>query len=52
MKLERFVETWGTVIVVQLASKGLNEVELGLEVDKVEEFFHKVDQDFSTYKSD
>jgi thiamine biosynthesis lipoprotein len=52
LKLERFVETWGTVIVVQLASKGLNEVELGLEVDKVEEFFHKVDQDFSTYKSD
>ena len=52
MKLERFVETWGTVIVVQVASNGLSEVELGLEVDKVEEFFHKVDKDFSTYKSD
>lgn len=52
MKLERFVETWGTVIVVQAASKSLSEVELGLEVDKVEEFFHKVDKDFSTYQSD
>ena len=52
MKLERFVETWGTVIVVQVASRSLNEHELGLAVDKVEEFFHKVDKDFSTYKSD
>jgi FAD:protein FMN transferase len=52
LKLERFVETWGTVIVVQAASKSLSEVELGLEVDKVEEFFHKVDKDFSTYQSD
>lgn len=52
MKLERFVETWGTVIVVQVASKSLIVVELGLAVDKVEEFFHKVDKDFSTHKSD
>ena len=52
MKLERFVETWGTVIVVQIASKSLSEVELGLSVDGVEEFFHKVDENFSTYKSD
>jgi FAD:protein FMN transferase len=52
LKLERFIETWGTVIVVQVASKSLGENELGLEVDKVEEFFHKVDKDFSTYKSD
>jgi FAD:protein FMN transferase len=52
LKLERFVKTWGTVIVVQVASNGLSEVELGLEVDKIEEFFHGVDKDFSTYKSD
>ena len=50
MKLERFVETWGTVIVVQVASGSLSEVELGLAVDKVEEFFLQVDKDFSTYK--
>ncbi len=52
MKLERFVETWGTVIVVQVASNILNDAELGLAVGRAEEFFHKVDKDFSTYKSD
>ncbi len=51
MKLERFVETWGTVIVVQVASTGLSADELGLAVDRVEDFFHKVDENFSTYKS-
>jgi FAD:protein FMN transferase len=50
LKLERFVETWGTVIFVQVASKSLSKFELGLAVDKVEEFFYKVDMDFSTYK--
>ncbi len=52
MKLERFVETWGTVIVVQAASKSLSVDELGLVVDKVEEFFYTVDREFSTYKND
>jgi FAD:protein FMN transferase len=52
LKLERFVETWGTVIVVQVASKSFSKLELGLAVDKVEEFLHKVDENFSTYKSD
>ncbi len=52
MKLERFVETWGTVIVVQATSNTLSEKDLGLAVDMVKAFFHKVDKDFSTYKSD
>jgi thiamine biosynthesis lipoprotein len=52
LKLERFVETWGTVIVVQVASRHLSEVELSVAVDKVEEFFLQVDKDFSTYKKD
>ena len=52
MKLERFVETWGTAIVVQVASRSLSVVELGSALDKAEEFFHKVDKHFSTYKSD
>ena len=52
MKLERFVETWGTVIVVQAASSTLSKTELGLAVEKIEDFFHKVDKDFSTYKGD
>ena len=52
MKLERFVETWGTVIVVQVASRRLSEVELSMALDKVEEFFLQIDKDFSTYKKD
>jgi FAD:protein FMN transferase len=52
LKLERFVETWGTVIVVQVASDNLSEAEMSLAVDKIEKFFHKVDKDFSTYKID
>ncbi len=52
MKIERFIETWGTVIVVQVASSTLSETELGLAVNNVEKFFHKVDMDFSTYKND
>ena len=36
----------------QVASSSLNEAKLGVAVDKVEEFFQKVDKDFSTYKSD
>ena len=52
MKLERFIETWGTVIVVQVASSTLNEDELSLATERVAEFFQKVDKDFSTYKSD
>ena len=44
MKLERFVETWGTFIVIQVASSTLSKNELGLAADKVEEFFQKVDQ--------
>lgn len=52
MKLERFVETWGTVIVVYAASSTLDEQALASAVDEVEEFFYQVDRDFSTYKSD
>jgi len=52
LKLELFVETWGTVIVVQVESSTLSEKELSLAADKVEEFFYKVDENFSTYKSD
>ena len=52
MKLERLVETWGTVIVVYVAASGLDEVGVKSAVDDVEEFFYQVDRDFSTYKSD
>ncbi len=51
MRLERLVETWGTVIVVDATSPGLSEVALGQAVSDVEEFFYQVDRDFSTYKA-
>jgi thiamine biosynthesis lipoprotein len=52
VRLERFVETWGTVVVIDARSRVLDEVDLKAAVDEVEEFFHQVDQDFSTFKSD
>jgi FAD:protein FMN transferase len=52
VKVERLVETWGTVIVVIAAASGLDKESLARAVDEVEEFFYQVDRDFSTYKSD
>ena len=52
MRLERLVETWGTVVVIDASASGLDEVSLNNAVDEVEEFFYQVDRDFSTYKSD
>ena len=52
MRLERLVETWGTVVVVDATSSGLDEVALANAIDEVQEFFFQVDRDFSTYKSD
>ena len=52
MRLERFIETWGTVVVVDATSQELDEVALANAVDEVQEFFFQVDRDFSTYKSD
>ena len=52
MKLERLVETWGTVIVVIADSSGLDNNSLARAVDDVEQFFYEVDRDFSTYKED
>ena len=50
MRLERLVETWGTVIVVDATSSGLDKTSLESAVDDVEKFFFDVDRDFSTYK--
>ena len=52
MRLERFVETWGTVVVVDAASQELDSGQLAQAINEIEEFFHQVDKDFSTYKSD
>ena len=52
MRLERLVETWGTVIVIDATSSGLDKDWLEQAVGEVEQFFLSVDRDFSTYKSD
>jgi hypothetical protein len=38
VKVERLVETWGTVIVVIAAASGLDKASLESAVDEVEEF--------------
>ena len=52
MSVKRPVETWGTVVVIEATSSGLDEVAVNAAVDEVEEFFYQVDRDFSTYKED
>jgi thiamine biosynthesis lipoprotein len=52
VRVERRVETWGTVIVVDATSSGLDRASLESAVGEVEQFFFDVDRDFSTYKSD
>ena len=51
MRLERLIETWGTVIVVQATSPVLGKDELSAAIDEVQQFFFEVDRDFSTFKS-
>jgi thiamine biosynthesis lipoprotein len=50
VSIKRFVETWGTVVVIEATSSALDEVAVSTAVDGVEQFFFSVDQDFSTYK--
>jgi thiamine biosynthesis lipoprotein len=50
VSIKRFVETWGTVVVIEATSSVLDEVAVSAAVDEVEQFFFSVDQDFSTYK--
>ena len=52
MSIKRFVQTWGTVVVIEATSSVLDEVAVSTAVDAVERFFFLVDQDFSTYKED
>jgi thiamine biosynthesis lipoprotein len=50
VSIKRFVETWGTVVVIEATSAALDEVAVSAAVDEVEQFFFSVDQAFSTYK--
>jgi thiamine biosynthesis lipoprotein len=49
VSVKRLVETWGTVVVIEATSSGLDEVAVSAAVDEVERFFYQVDRDFSTY---
>ena len=50
MKAQRFIQTWGTVVVVEVASQVKSEADLERAIGAVEDFFCQVDRDFSTYK--
>ncbi len=50
--VRRDFDVWGTVIDVDIASMDVSGSELNVAMEKVIEFCHNVDEDFSTYKSD
>lgn len=50
--VRRDFDVWGTVIDVDIASMDVSGSELNVAMEKVIEFCHNVDADFSTYKSD
>ncbi len=52
MRVERFIETWGTVVVVDASAPSMSVEELNVAIDKVAAFFIDVDEKFSTYKPD
>ena len=50
--VRRHFDVWGTVLDVDIASMDVSGAELNAAMEKVIEFCHNVDKDFSTYKSD
>ena len=51
-RVRRDFDVWGTVVDVDIASMDVSGSELNVAMEKVIEFCHNVDEDFSTYKSD
>lgn len=49
MRLERFVETWGTVIVIDANAPTLDKDALNVAIDSVERLFFEVNEKLSTY---
>ena len=50
--VRRQFDVWGTVVDVDIASMDVSDAELNMAMEKIIEFCHRVDRDFSTYKSD
>ena len=46
------VQTWGTVILIELSSQVVNDEKLLLAAKEAQEFLLKIDRLFSTYRSD
>ena len=46
------VETWGTVILIELSSQKVSEDQLLIAAKAAEQFLLKVDKLFSTYRQD
>lgn len=46
------VETWGTVILIELSSQKLSEDKLVIAAQEAQQFLLKVDELFSTYRED
>ena len=46
------VETWGTVILIELSSQKVSEEKLLIAAKEAQEFLFKVDELFSTYRDD
>ncbi len=52
MRIYREIEAWGTVLIIDIESKNLSEIQLEIALSKVNEYVHHIDEVFSTYKSD
>ena len=46
------VQTWGTVILIELSSQVVGEEKLRVAADEAQQFLLKIDRLFSTYRSD
>ena len=46
------IEVWGTILFIDATSSTLDSASIDSAVEKVKDFVFKVDQEFSTYKSD
>jgi thiamine biosynthesis lipoprotein len=46
------VQTWGTVILIELSSQVVGEEKLQVAADEAQQFLLKIDRLFSTYRSD
>jgi thiamine biosynthesis lipoprotein len=46
------VQTWGTVILIELSSNKVSEEKLGMATKEAEAFLFQVDELFSTYRED